>query len=242
MFKRSAVQLLFRHRRASFRNRAEEILLGEPSIERLLLMFRRILTDQQLQSIGVSAKRAGLPDTFLPLDAVHQERRGQEDYWRRAPATSFGTISHLESTLYMGNTLLRDTDVVSMACSQEVRVPFLDKRLVDVVGRLPVEVKTRRGRPLKWLLREACADLIPAELIQRRKTGFSLPIDRWMHGVLRDSCEACVDAAAECGLLDAGGVRQLWAEFISSQTHAHWVRPMTIVALGNYLTRVRAPS
>lgn len=212
--------------------------MGAPTIERLLLMFRRILTDQQLRSVGITAKDAGLPGDFLPTRAMHQfvdEDAGNQ----RRPIAAFDTISLLESTLYMGNTLLRDTDVVSMACSQEVRVPFLDRRLIDRVARLPAGVKSGRGRPLKWLLRQACADLIPAALIQRRKTGFSLPIDRWMHGPLRDSCEACIDVAATCGVLDPRGVRELWAEFVSSSAHGHWVRPMTLIALGNYLTRIQ---
>lgn len=213
--------------------------MGAPTIERLLLRFRRILTDHQLRSIGITAKDAGLPGDFLPTGAIHQFGDQDLDSQRR-PGAAFDTISLLESTLYMGNTLLRDTDVVSMACSQEVRVPFLDRRLVDNVARLPAGAKSGRGRPLKWLLRQACADLIPAALIQRRKTGFSLPIDRWMHGPLRDSCEACIDAAATCGVLDPTGVRELWAEFTRSSSHAHWVRPMTLIALGNYLTRIRA--
>jgi asparagine synthase (glutamine-hydrolysing) len=181
-----------------------------------------------------------LPDDFLPIDATHDRFSDHEGDGRRHPAATFDTISRLESALYMGNTSLRDTVIVSMACSQEVRVPFLDRRLVDVVASLPAAINKRRGKPLKWLLRQACADLIPQALIQRRKTGFNLPIDRWMHGSLRDSCEACVEAAATCGLLDPTGVRELWADFVSSSTRGHWVRPMTLIALGNYLTRIRA--
>ena len=240
LLKRLAVQLLFRHRRASFRNRAEEMLVGAPTIKRLLLMFRRILTDQQLRSIGITAKDAGLPGDFLTTDAINHQFGDEACDSQRRPMAAFDMISLLESTLYMGNTLLRDTDVVSMACSQEVRVPFLARRLVDYVAGLPAGAKSGRGRPLKWLLRQACGDLIPAALIQRRKTGFSLPIDRWMHGPLRDSCEACIDVAATCGVLDPTGVRELWAEVIGSSSHAHWVRPMTLIALGNYLTRIRA--
>ena len=66
----------------------------------------------------------------------------------------------------MVDTLLRDTDSMSMAHSIEVRVPFLDHALVEFVTRLPGSIKRTNGRP-KSLLIDAVADLIPAEVISR---------------------------------------------------------------------------
>jgi asparagine synthase (glutamine-hydrolysing) len=100
---------------------------------------------------------------------------------------------------------------------------------------LPGHAKRRNGGPTKLLLREACRDLIPESLASRPKTGFSLPIDRWMHGPLRESCEASIDAAADSGVLDRGEVRAIWRDFLESRHNVHWIRPMTLVALGAYL-------
>jgi asparagine synthase (glutamine-hydrolysing) len=237
--KRSLLRAITYRKRESFRNRAEELLLGSTSIRRLLLSLRRILTDKQLRALGVPVKATGLNNDFLVGDAGLEEPLEQsERQWRNLEG-DFETISRLESTLYMSNTLLRDTDVVSMASSQEVRVPFLDRRLVDRVASLPTAVKWRKGAPPKGLLRQACQDLIPADLLNRPKTGFTLPVDRWMHGPLRESCEAYISVAAECGVLDPEGVQSLWSEFVRSEAHVHWVRPMTLIALGNYLTQIR---
>ena len=73
---------------------------------------------------------------------------------------SFTSVSCFELQSYMVNTLLRDTDTASMANSLEVRVPFLDHRLVEFVGRLPKSVKYTPDVP-KSLLVEALSDLLP---------------------------------------------------------------------------------
>jgi asparagine synthase (glutamine-hydrolysing) len=143
-------------------------------------------------------------------------------------------MTALECGLYMKNTLLRDTDAVSMAVGLEVRVPILDQKVVDFVLSLPARSKVS-GDITKWLLRESCRDLIPSSVAGRAKTGFSLPIDRWMHDGLRDSCQHGVEVLAGHGVLDPAEVRNIWDDFIGSSRNAHWTRPMTLVALGKYL-------
>ena len=94
----------------------------------------------------------------------------------------FTAVSCLESRSYMVDTLLRDTDSMSMAHSIEVRVPFLDHALVEYVSRLPGSIK-RNGRP-KSLLIEALADLIPEEVINQQKRTFTLPWEHWLRNSL----------------------------------------------------------
>jgi len=86
----------------------------------------------------------------------------------------------LDQSLYLRNQLLRDVDAVSMAHSLEVRVPFLDHRLVEYVAQLPSSVKFKHGHA-KYLLVEAVRELLPKEVFQRKKMGFSFPIGIWLH-------------------------------------------------------------
>ena len=81
----------------------------------------------------------------------------------------FTAVSCLESRSYMVDTLLRDTDSMSMAHSLEVRVPFLDHALVEFVARLPGSIKRDNGRA-KSLLVDAVADLLPAEVVSQQET------------------------------------------------------------------------
>ena len=139
----------------------------------------------------------------------------------------------------MANTLLRDTDVNSMAVSLEIRVPLLAQQVVDYVAPLSSGIKAPAGGGTKWLLRESCRDLIPTELLSRPKTGFTLPIERWMRGAVRERCEAALAVAAESGLVPADEVSRMWREFVTGTSGIRWTRPMTLVALGNAVESLR---
>ena len=98
---------------------------------------------------------------------------------------SFTSVSCFELQSYMVNTLLRDTDAVSMANSLEVRVPFLDHRLVEFVGRLPKSAKFVPAVP-KALLVEALSDVLPDNVVRQKKRTFTLPWEVWLRGPLGD--------------------------------------------------------
>ena len=92
------------------------------------------------------------------------------------PGSPFARVSALESSLYLRNQLLRDMDWASMAHSLEVRVPLVDAHLLRKVA--PALVGRReRG---KQLLARAARPPLPSEVLQRRKTGFTLPIREWL--------------------------------------------------------------
>jgi len=92
-------------------------------------------------------------------------------------------LSYLDLTLYMQNQLLKDTDVMSMAHSIEVRVPFLDHLLVEYISSLPAELKLS-GRCQKQLLIDATKDIVPSEVWSRPKMGFTFPLQKWLMGRL----------------------------------------------------------
>jgi asparagine synthase (glutamine-hydrolysing) len=92
------------------------------------------------------------------------------------PGNAFARVAALESSLYLRNQLLRDMDWASMAHSLEVRVPLVDAHLLR---RIAPALVTRRERG-KQLLASAPRPPLPAEVQQRRKTGFTLPIKEWL--------------------------------------------------------------
>jgi asparagine synthase (glutamine-hydrolysing) len=94
-------------------------------------------------------------------------------------------ISYLEITRYMRNQLLRDSDVMSMAWGLELRVPFVDRKLIDAVGRVP---SLHRLAPGKRLLLQAVPEM-PAHVMQRPKRGFRFPFDQWVREEWRDIFE-----------------------------------------------------
>jgi asparagine synthase (glutamine-hydrolysing) len=86
-------------------------------------------------------------------------------------------MSFFELNLYMKNQLLRDTDVFGMAHSLEIRVPFLDKELIDYILR--IEPKEKFGMCNKQILADISKGILPKEIYSRKKMGFVLPFEKW---------------------------------------------------------------
>jgi asparagine synthase (glutamine-hydrolysing) len=84
---------------------------------------------------------------------------------------------------YLPECILTKVDRVSMAHSLEVRVPLLDHRLVEAAAAMPSSLNLRDGNR-KWILKRATADLLPAEILERPKRGFTVPIRTWLRGDL----------------------------------------------------------
>jgi len=119
-----------------------------------------------------------------------------------------------------------------MAHGLEVRVPFLDHELVELVASLPGALKTAGPAP-KPLLVEAVADLLPPEVMQRPKMGFALPFPFWLRGPLRERVEAALldpgHGGQVAGLLDHAAVGEVWRRFLDGR--AEWVRPWSLYVL-----------
>jgi asparagine synthase (glutamine-hydrolysing) len=97
------------------------------------------------------------------------------------PRTSFGRVAVLESSAYMRNQLLRDTDWASMAHSLEVRVPLVDSILLRTLAPI---ISRQNSSHSKRLLIEGAGKLLPESVTRRSKTGFTTPLHTWMQ---RDS-------------------------------------------------------
>jgi asparagine synthase (glutamine-hydrolysing) len=120
---------------------------------------------------------------------------------------------------------------MSMAHSLEARSPMLDTALVEFVTSLPPEFKIRGGE-LKHLLRAAFRDLVPAELLNRRKHGFGVPVDRWFGDQLKDFAEQILlrpDSRIR-EYLSQEAVRRLFDEHVRGIAH-HGHRLWTLVNL-----------
>jgi asparagine synthase (glutamine-hydrolysing) len=112
---------------------------------------------------------------------------------------------------YLPDDILAKVDRASMAVSLEVRVPFLDRAVLDLAWSLPLDAKLRGGRT-KWLLRQVLERHVPAALVDRPKMGFGLPIGAWLRGELAPWAEHLLDERRlrAQGLLDPVPVRRAW--------------------------------
>jgi asparagine synthase (glutamine-hydrolysing) len=147
---------------------------------------------------------------------------------------AFSAVTCLEARSYLVNTLLRDTDSMSMAHSLEVRVPFLHHPLVEYVTRLPEAIKVGTGKP-KELLVAALADLLPAEVVQQSKRGFTFPWAQWLRGPLREKIERGLSQLAGPlgAVLEERSVYAIWEAYLNGKTS--WSRPWSLYVLNEWV-------
>ena len=193
------------------------------------LVRRRLFSSRQVRSLLAGDERRcwtpGLRDSVL--------REAEELVQGRAAADAVGL---LEMELYMGHTLLRDSDVMGMAHGLEIRLPFLDADFADRALALEPHARAPSRVP-KARLVEALGGALPRDIVMRRKRGFTLPFKEWMLHELRDEVRSGIEALARTGEpFKADGVRELMNAFFQAPEKVGWARPWSLFVLGRYLT------
>jgi asparagine synthase (glutamine-hydrolysing) len=154
--------------------------------------------------------------------------------------TPLSAISVMEQRLFLGERLLRDNDVASMACSLEQRVPLVDHVLLESVDRLPDQARYRPLGQKAVLRRIGLRGLEPA-LFERRKSGFVLPFDRWIRRGLKDAMDQTLrdpQAIAPVGL-DPVAVGRLWHAFLEGAPGMYWSRIWSVYVFIHWCHRNR---
>lgn len=130
-----------------------------------------------------------------------------------------------DSLGYLTDDILTKVDRAAMAVSLETRAPFLDVDVVNFACCLPAAMKIRDGRG-KWLLRQVLYRHVPPALVDRPKTGFSVPIDAWLRGPLRSFAGDLLEPGRlkAQGLFDANVVSGVWESHLrGSHDAGHWL-------------------
>ncbi|MBK9512813.1 MAG: asparagine synthase (glutamine-hydrolyzing) [Flavobacteriales bacterium] len=171
----------------------------------------------------------------LPANAVG---RAMHDLIRDRKGHELPLLSQVslgELSTYLQSVLLRDTDQMSMAHALEVRVPFLDHELVEFA--LGVNDRHKHPHTPKKLLVDSMGDLLPPEIVNRPKMGFTLPWEPWMRGELRSWCEQRVVQADQRPWFRPGAVAELWNRFLRHDPRVNWSRLWSLIVLEDWLAR-----
>jgi asparagine synthase (glutamine-hydrolysing) len=154
--------------------------------------------------------------------------------------TPLSAISVIEQRLFLGERLLRDNDVASMASSLEQRVPLVDQVLFESVDRLPERARFRPLGRKAMLRRIGLCGLDPA-LFERPKSGFVLPFDRWIRRGLKDVMDQTLrdpQVIAPVGL-DPAAVERLWRAFLGGASGLYWSRVWSVYVFIRWCHRNR---
>lgn len=224
---RAALDIVPRRRRWT---RVRDALARPASPASAYLTRRGLFSPDEVRAlVSPPVWQAGV-EGFDPVQHVAERVDGIEEAttFSRRP---FEWISRAELRTYTHHQLLRDTDVMSMAHSLEVRVPLLDVELVEAVLRLPTALKTSGLAGPKPLLKRAVGERLPAAVRQRRdKQGFTFPLDPWLKGPLRAQARSMVDSLRNRGWLQRVAVQQVFEDYEAGKVH--WSRLWALVALG----------
>ena len=171
-------------------------------------MFAPAELDQLLRVEGGGSQPASR-EIFAPLERVLEGAKFDE---------TISEMLYLDFRLYLEDNLLVKIDRASMACSLELRTPFLDHRLVEFAAGLPGDLKVRRFQ-LKYLLKKAAERWLPRSIVYRQKRGFTVPVAGWLRNELRPLVEETLgeEKLRRQGLLNAAFVRGLLAEHLSGR-------------------------
>ncbi len=229
---REAVVEQLRARPGARARKLADFLAHARDLHELASLQRRVLPE--------AARLALLsPETRAQAQRLGPNHPMLEDFaFELIGADAFQIISAWELRTYMADVLLRDSDVFSMAHSLELRVPFVDRVLLEWLWPQPGYFKYDPHRQ-KRALADAVADLVPAAIRNRRKQGFALPFALWMLAELRPFLEETFSAAslAACPWLDAEATAKVWADYKTQGDPRAWSRVWTIAVLIAFANR-----
>lgn len=166
----------------------------EAIVKRLPYRFRSLKT--AVATLGLDSFNERMPRWFGALSPTELARlshlRPTAPASNKTPPFDFSAnnsalrkILYFDQTSWLPDNLLERGDRMTMAASLEARMPFMDHVLAGFVSSLPdrYRIRNRRG---KWILREAMSRILPKAILDRPKVGFSMPVNEWFRGPMRD--------------------------------------------------------
>lgn len=186
---------------------------------------RKVFSDKQISSL---LKNSSTENNLQKL--VSRIKKTKDDHL-------LSYVSALEIGTYMQNILLCDTDQMAMAVALEVRVPFLDYKLLEFV--LSVKDEFKYPSTPKKLLIDALDGLLPDEVVNRPKMGFTLPWKNWLKNELKSFCERNINSLSKRDFVNEEAILDLWQRFLKDDERVSWSRIWHLVVLEDWLTKNR---
>ncbi len=174
---------------------------------------------------------------LIPRTTKHFEIENNFNFIFEKNAPLLNRVSAAEIESYMQHVLLRDSDQMSMAHSLEIRVPFLDHTVVELATHLSTNLKNPTSA--KKFLTETFADLLPHEVVNRKKMGFTLPWSVWMKNELRDFTEEGFNELYKQDVINEEVLRKAWSKFVLASEEKSFISFWHLSVLGHWMKNNR---
>ena len=205
------------------------LIKGQYNGAHVYFLFRSLFCEQELGNLFSDP-------LILKKEMTKNLISTQELIDSRSGLSPVDLVSYLEMTHYMTTTLLRDTDMMSMAHGLEIRVPLLDHKLVELMFSIPSNMKIKQGTP-KPLLVNSLTRKLPEAIVRRKKMGFTFPFEVWMRGEMRLEIESVLlsPSGKLPDFISHDGVRKIWSDFIDKR--CSWSRPWSLYVLKKWIDK-----
>jgi asparagine synthase (glutamine-hydrolysing) len=201
---------------------SEILNLNNHELKNIYPLSRSVFTKKELETIVKQNSSAQTISSITSAIKVNDKK-------------ILSAISCMEIRTYLQNVLLRDADQMSMAVALEVREPFLDHNLVEFV--LGINDDQKYPTSPKKLLVDSLGDLLPSEVVNRPKMGFTLPWQHWLKNELKGFCENNISKLDEKGILKPNAAKNLWDRFLKDDPLVTWSRVWHLVVLNDWIDK-----
>ena len=208
--------------------------LSPPLLDKVYQTVNRLLARKGGANFGAKVHKAAAAINFSDADALYQFlcSYSQQPSQLLTHATQDTTLNPVlpfkndflnaamawDQQWYLPGDNLVKSDRASMAVSLEMRVPLLDKELIEFSWQLPNSMKYREGKS-KWILRQLLYQYVPKQLIDRPKMGFSIPISHWIREELKEWAASLLskEFIQRQGLFNFDAVDQVFQEHLAGR-------------------------
>jgi len=199
--------------------------LKSPGIENVYPVFRQLISPDYLKRLTI----IGIDDESTLACQLQAKKNNL------AKLPYFSQVTAAEYIGYTQQTLLKDTDQMSMANSLEIREPFFDQDLVEFVMSVPDHFKV----PVypKSLLVESLKPLLPDEIVFRKKRGFLFPWKEWMKKELHSFCEMNINQMSQREFIQGEELKKFWKRFLAGDNTVRWQELWLFVVLNYWMNK-----
>lgn len=207
----SSEKIPYLSKQANFHSRYQKVrnLLSNPSPAEMLKNLSQVFTDDDIRNLFVQ------PVQELPT--AHTSNELKEDFY-----DPLSYMMAIDYQTYMVDDILQKVDRATMSVSLEGREPFLDQSIIEWAARLPNEYKYHNGDK-KYIIKQIVYKYIPKEMMDRKKMGFGIPVEKWLSNELKDLVKEYLapHKIKEHGLFHSHHVEKLTTAFFSGRTELY---------------------
>jgi asparagine synthase (glutamine-hydrolysing) len=204
----SSERIPYFNKQYNFHSRYQKIrnLLNDPSPAEMLKNLSQVFTGSEVSALFQN-KVEELP-TALTSNELKQEFYDPLSY-----------MMAVDYQTYMADDILQKVDRATMSVSLEGREPFLDQTIIEWAAQLPNDYKYHDGEK-KYIVKQIVYQYIPKEMIERKKMGFGIPVEKWLNNELKELVQEYLseNKLNEHKLFNTGYVQKLTTDFFKGRT------------------------